>query len=38
MQKPQTARQLLPVSAYTSDAWYAREQEELFSRSWVSDF
>ena len=35
MQKPEVARQLLPASAYISDAWYAREQQELFSRSWV---
>ena len=35
MQKPATARQLLPTTAYISDAWYTREQRELFSRSWV---
>ena len=37
MKKPAAAHQLLPPSAYTSEAWYTREQQELFSRSsvWV---
>ena len=35
MQKPESAMQLLPVDAYTGEAWFTREQEELFSRSWV---
>lgn len=35
MQKPESAIQLLPVDAYTSEAWFTREQEELFSCSWV---
>jgi Rieske 2Fe-2S family protein len=30
-----TATQHLPVEAYTSPAWFAREQAELFARSWV---
>ena len=29
------ASQLLPVEAYTSADWYAREQQELFSRVWT---
>lgn len=29
-----TVRQLLPTDAYTTDAWFAREQRELFGRVW----
>jgi Rieske 2Fe-2S family protein len=29
-----TTRFLLPPEAYYSDEWYAREQEELFGRTW----
>jgi phenylpropionate dioxygenase-like ring-hydroxylating dioxygenase large terminal subunit len=29
------SRQLLPVEAYISADWYAREQRDLFARSWV---
>jgi Rieske 2Fe-2S family protein len=32
---PVGARQLLPVEAYVSADWYAREQRELFGRAWV---
>lgn len=32
---PNQPRQLLPVEAYTSEAWHKREQRELFARSWV---
>lgn len=32
--KPATARQLLPPEAYTSQAWFDREQAELFGRAW----
>ncbi len=33
-EKPATARQLLPPEAYTSQAWFDREQAELFGRAW----
>jgi choline monooxygenase len=29
-----TAQFLLPVDAYTSDAWFAREQRALFAHCW----
>lgn len=29
------ARQVAPVEAYVSDAWFAREQNELFARTWL---
>ena len=32
--KPEIAEQLLPPAAYLSDAWFEREQRELFSRAW----
>ena len=28
------ARYLLPPEAYTSEAWFAREQRDLFGRTW----
>ena len=33
-QRSENNRQLLPVEAYTSEAWFAREQRELFTRTW----
>ena len=33
-EKPAIARQLLPPEAYTSQAWFDREQAELFGRAW----
>ena len=33
-EKPTEATQLLPPEAYTSRAWFEREQRELFGRSW----
>ncbi len=33
--KPTEAKQLLPVEAYTSEEWFKREQEELFSKVWT---
>jgi choline monooxygenase len=32
---PAKACQILPVEAYVSADWYAREQRELFGRAWV---
>ena len=32
---PTRARQLLPKECYFSDAWFEREHQELFSRSWT---
>lgn len=34
-QMPETAEQLLPKEAYTSEDWLAQEQETLFSNSWT---
>ena len=34
-EKPVTAVQLLPTHAYTSQAWFDREQDELFSHCWT---
>jgi phenylpropionate dioxygenase-like ring-hydroxylating dioxygenase large terminal subunit len=33
--KPTRAEQLLPKECYFSDAWFEREHQELFSRSWT---
>jgi phenylpropionate dioxygenase-like ring-hydroxylating dioxygenase large terminal subunit len=33
--KPEIARQLLPREAYKSEAWFEREQRELFARAWT---
>ncbi|MEX2648144.1 MAG: aromatic ring-hydroxylating dioxygenase subunit alpha [Alphaproteobacteria bacterium] len=32
--KPEIARQLLPPETYRSEAWFEREQRELFARAW----
>ena len=32
--RPDRARQLLPKACYRSEAWFEREHEELFGRSW----
>ena len=32
---PVEIRQILPIEAYVSAEWYAREQRELFGRAWV---
>ena len=33
-QRERGTRQLLPVEAYTSQAWFEREQRELFTKTW----
>jgi len=33
--RPTRAEQLLPKECYFSDAWFEREHQELFSRSWT---
>ena len=33
--KPTQAKQLLPVECYTSEAWFEREQKELFNKVWT---
>ncbi len=35
MPKPEQAVQLLPPETYFNDAWYRRELDELFTRSWA---
>ena len=33
--KPERVRQLLPVEAYTTTAWFERESRALFGRTWT---